>query len=282
MKIIDTIIPFGSPDLQQPKELPISVIFEMDKKIIQLVGTDHTKDPLNPQIPVIENLVTEFTKGIDVKKTIVVIDGSYPVISEDMLKEDCIKNYGEQGYIGYFAKKSGIVFKSAEPSFDSIIQIVLNDLKLKPEYLAAWSFLNFLTYLIQQNNAFPKNSQEKIEIAINSFSKNYGLVGDTQSIYKGTVEIIKNETNIILPDHINNLVNLSITKEELRKAQEPNTNGASIQKIGAELNRARDYGIFKNIIKLQDDGYNNVFAVLGWNHVVAEAPAFRASGYNNL
>lgn len=279
MDDISLILPFGSPEVTQPEDLPISFILKNDDKLLFLVGTDHTKDYQNPQILIIEKLFNTFIKSVNKESAIIAVDGQIKDIPEEITKDKCISQFGEQGYIISLAKKSGISFATVEPTFNQTTSIALDVIKLDPIILSSWAFLNFLTSYVSSEDKLPSQSNVIIKNVVSEISKSHKLVGDVSEVYNQLKKTIAKNSKITLPNAIEDYSDFQITKQKLREAQQPMINGTTIQRTGAEMNRARDYGIFLNIKNLLNSNRTAVFAILGWNHVISEIPAFLACGY---
>ena len=244
---------------------PFFDILSKNQNDLWLLGTQHTHDQNNFQIPILEKWFTDFLQK-KYRNPILCLEGFIP--NETLDEEKIVQKYGEQGILIVMAQKNGIPIQSIEPTqtevSDWAVQI-FND----PTAHAAWAILNVLM-----------RSPKALQKALPSIAKTYHFPQNTSDFLSLISNYLYRQNILHSPKELMELATNLTHKEIFKKAQKPGDGPFPTNIAGSAINIARDYGLFINTIEtIETNKYDGVFAWFGLNHVLTMMPAFQKNGF---
>jgi len=113
-------------------ERPYVYTVETGNGALFVYGSEHTKDPHNPQLPHIKEKWDAF------KPTVALVEGRLGFLFPPFM--DPVKNYGEMGWVKSLAARDKVKLYSWEPHHDSINARLMK--RFAPEQLALYRILS--------------------------------------------------------------------------------------------------------------------------------------------
>lgn len=261
------------------KKYKIPYVFKWGKTITY-IGVSHSKTPHKPHFKLIERLFQEFIAD-NKNNAIAVLENFVPQLKDSSNK--MIKSFGETGLVTYLADKYGIEKIVIEPEQKIILNFV--ERKFKKFDIALWIFLNYISVRF---NSVDKLSEKEIvgfisildkQLKINRLEKVVNVRNKKDAIKKYYLESWRKKLLAIsgyeyLPGIIKTIKKNDLDLAAIKKLQNPWQDKTLLNKIGVEMNDARDRLMLLSILKLLASG-KKIFAVFGANHVVAQEPALK-------
>lgn len=261
------------------RKYKIPYIFKRSKIIIY-IGVNHSNNPKKPQFKLIKRLFQKFIAD-NKNNTVVILENFIPYVKDS--GDEMIKSFGETGLVAYLAEKYGIDKIAVELDQTSMLNFV--ERKFKKLDIALWIFLNYVSVRF---NSVDKLSQKEIvsfisildkQLKINKLEKVADVSNRKNAIEKYYFRVWRKKLLTIsgceyLPRIIKTIKKNNLDLAAIKKLQNPWQEKTLLNKIGAEMNDARDRFILLSILKLLASG-KKIFAVFGANHVVAQEPVLK-------
>lgn len=258
-RIFDTIL---TPQeyAQRNYKIPYILKLQNSRQGIFFYGCKHSHNPKNQQFQEIERLLEECIRKYGSEKMVVMIENATPPIEES--REQMIKKYGESGLTAYLGNKHHLTSECPEQPTVKLNQFVLEKGFAKND-LMLWIFLNKLWFV----SATQPITNEGITNIIDVLKKNGNIrLEDWMPKFQRRVYELINKK--LIPEKIEDLMHTKMNREEIKNLQDPFRKGTVLNDIGSLLNHARDRYIANHFLHLLNKR-KTVFAVFGWNHVVA-------------
>jgi len=195
---------------------------------ILFYGSEHTKDPQNPQVIDIENYWNAF------KPTVALIEGRLGFLIPFLM--DPLKNFGEMGIVNSLAKRDDVQVYSWEPPRETEIKLMLHSFPAKQVAL----FYVLRPYFSNMRFGRPDNPDSIIEDFLNKRTQYPGLkntlntISDIDSMWQidfqgypdwhdvsdeyglpGYLEEVSSRSNSVRDEHLAN-VNIDLIKKQHR------------------------------------------------------------------
>jgi len=222
---------------------PRPYIYKIESKnakgAVLVFGADHTKDPTDQQLPLIENEWNNFNP------TVALVEGRLGFLFS--WTQDPVKTYGESGFVAGLAKSNGVKLYSWEPDRDQEIEMLLNS--FDPAHIAAFYCLR--PFRGNYSGLSFDESNEVMKSLIAERTNRKGIKG-----FINSVEQIDSLWKFNHPD-----------LGDWRTYQHPR-NGwpeGKFKQIAEESNSIRDAFMCKSIIELVTNG-ERVFITMGSSH----------------
>jgi hypothetical protein len=249
--------------LKHPQEYILNLKNKQQELLI--FGCPHSFDPTDKKFQEIEFLFKEFYHNNKKKKIEVVVERFIPPVIKSKTK--MIQNFDDTGFIAYLARPKKIEVFCPEPTSQEILNFVLQRGCDKIN-IAAWVLLNILC----TKKILNIKNIGQIIVTLIQIKKQLGLKDEfLNSIVKKINSVAKKK---ILPLDFKDLVNKKLPVQIICQLQNPSTDKTIFNRVGAEINLARDYFFIIQILSRLKKG-KSIFGVLGTNHVVAQEKVYR-------
>lgn len=266
-KILDLLI---SPVEYAQHKRKSSYILNVKKngQEILLYGCNHSSNWRNPHFAEIKKLFIAYRNRCKQKQTIAVIENFIPDKITDL--KQMIQLFNESGYVYWLAHQAKIKLICIEPTKKQLFDFI-HTKGHKKENIALWLFLNFLKNNIDKKKSTLKCDIKKIRQLFRAISKDTKIDIKYSLLAKQFNGIVNKK---ILPIKMTELKKYKIQIQVIKKIENPFSNNTVINKIGSDLNLARDYFMAEKIVSLFKKGYS-VFGALGINHVISQEAVYK-------
>lgn len=244
------------------KQFSIPYIYEISNasQVLVYFGANHSEDPENYQYPILEKEWNQFKERVDIKKTLILVEGGQREIASN--KVEAIRQGTEGDFIAYVAAQEGIGNKCPEPS-----RVLLNN-EIAQEYprryvIFAW-FVRYLDAWHRQSNQhgdFKKYIYKNLILDKNELGWH-----DVDFSIGGMIAVFKE----LFPNREFD----ELDGELYYLLSNPHKNINVINEINRRISLIRNAFIVRETIKYWNEGYS-LFIPFGSGHAVVQEPALR-------
>jgi len=214
------------------------------------VGAAHSVDPAHPQVALIEKLWHDF------KPTVAFTEGGVWSLGDSV--EDAVIRFGEEGLVRFLAEGDSIPIHSLEPEIADEVkracrQVSSDRLKVH--------------YVLRQVAQFHRmNKADSLEAYTQKFLESLSSIPGLEGPPRNLLEL-ENSVSALLPE-LNGWRNAS------SKWFSPVGSMAWTNDLAKVISRFRDEHMVEALAREVNNG-QQVFAVVGFSHVVMQEPALR-------
>ncbi|MEK7515040.1 MAG: hypothetical protein AAB608_01505 [Patescibacteria group bacterium] len=235
---------------------PYTFKIENDRQSLFYFGANHSRDPSDPQYPILKEYWNTFLKTTEGRERIVLVEGRLRTLLKD--EEAAIKGGSEGGFITLLAHEANVAVACPDLSDEELVER-LSDIP-REETLLYW-FLTFMNNFQRQASPKPhfatsaeawceRQKPRKIWQGIEvSFSR-------MKELYEKIIGKAFDES-----ENVNNFIN-------------PNKTETKINAVARAQSNLRDLNIASEIERYWHEG-RSIFVVFGGGHLIIEEPALR-------
>lgn len=255
---------------KHPKPLILKI--QKDHHNLLLYGTAHFNSAKNKEFKKLTEAFNEFAKISPKKETVVLIEKFTP---PPMLRspEEMLTKYGESGLIYYLGKKSGLKIICLEPDIKNVLKLASR--VCEKEKVMAWILLNQIFWKTKKSNPIKGDDIASIKKTLEFINTLFKTKRSSADIYFILAKSInKSVKKDLLPIELADLGIKKLNTKLIKNTQDPFRRGTAINDAGVEINRSRDYLMFKAIEK-EISPKKSLFVVMGANHVYCQKGAVK-------
>ncbi len=247
-------------------EIPYILNLRSEDKNLLYFGSEHTNDPDDSQVQLIENSLKQFSDEHGAENIVIVLEDFIP--SPNYGKNEMIEKYREQGLLSYLAHSLGINHLSATLSLENLLDYLIELNQFSHQDVALKTFLNVLWGSINKKGRVTEKTFKNTLLLI----ENKLNINKYSDLAKRLTELIGEN---ILPQKIEDIQKIVFNKRVIKEIQSPFQSMSVLNDIASSMDNVHDRYTAATITELLEKN-KNVFAVFGHNHVYAQEPAFRA------
>jgi hypothetical protein len=237
-------------------ESPLTLVIESSDQKLFYFGANHSKDPNNKQYPILKDFWGKFLEKIDVKNSIVLVEGGLRRVFEN--EQEAILDRAEGNLITIYATNLSIKIESPDIPLDDAIKSIP---EITREQFFLYIFLSWFSNYQRYPDPKPDFETEYLKWSKRFEKKQYWNGFDTgvQNMKIMFKNILKEEFSLEFKanDYIN-----------------PNRSESIINEIARKHSDARDLNIASEIEKYWNEG-KSIFVVFGSGHLIIQEPALR-------
>lgn len=223
-------------------------------------GAEHASDPTHPQFAGIESAWAE------VRPTVVFYEG--PVRAEGASAEETIRQFGESGFVRFLAKRDGARIERLEPDPRAEAAFVLE--RFTPEQVKLFYVLREVARLRERRGL----SEPQLRAAVEQMLVQIGAMFPELAGVAGTVDALEAAYRRHWSEPAEWWRAPSAWFDPARASAE--TGGVFTNEVNRASSEFRDRHMFEALAREVRAG-ERVFAVVGRDHVAAQAPALRCA-----
>lgn len=235
---------------------PIMMEIEKGDQTLFYFGANHSKDPHNPQYPVLRDYWERFLDKTKNKERIILVEGGLRPLATN--EELAIEENSEGGFITYISHESKT--KIASPDL-SQIDVLLRFPEINKDELLLYFFMSHA-------DSYHRVSDPKPDF--NIFFEKWARYQRTREVWLGldiSLESLKESYKRVMNKEFNE-------NDSQNDYINPNKSGTRINELARKISDARDENILNEIEKYWNEG-KSIFVVFGSGHLIIQEPALR-------